>query len=182
RRSTTGRMRGSARPCGPRSTPATRPPSWRACSPRPRGRRARWTCWQRGRVAAWWPRWRPRLSRGFWWVAAARPCRAPKTPSAPPSRGGGTDARVNYQDDHLRLSDAQKDSVRAILARHRPEMEALWREVHPRFDSIRTVIRGEISGQLTPAQRAEYVRLLAEQEHQRQRQDSANANRDGGKR
>src|SRR5207247_1067651 len=97
-------------------------------------------------------------------------------------RRGGPDAMVNYLDDHLRLSDAQKDSVRAILARHRPEMEALWREVHPRFDSIRTVIRGEISGQLTPAQRDEYVRLLAEQEHQRQRQDSANANRDGGKR
>ena len=94
----------------------------------------------------------------------------------------GPVAMVNYLGDELRLSDAQKDSVRAILARHRPEMEALWREVHPRFDSIRTVIRGEISGQLTPAQREGYVRLLAEQEHQRQRQDSANAKRDGGKR
>jgi len=100
----------------------------------------------------------------------------------PHGRRGGPDAMVSYLDDHLRLSDAQKDSVRAILARHRPEMEALWREVHPRFDSIRTVIRGEISGQLTAPQREEYVRLLAEQEHQRQRQDSANANRDGGKR
>ena len=93
----------------------------------------------------------------------------------------GPDAMVNYLGDELRLSDAQKDSVRAILARHRPEMEALWREVHPRFDSIRTVIRGEISGQLTPAQRDSYVRLLAEQEHQHQKQDSANAKRDGGK-
>lgn len=100
----------------------------------------------------------------------------------PRGHRGGPDAMVNYLDDHLRLSAAQKDSVRAVLARHRPEMEALWREVHPRFDSIRTVIRGEISGQLTPAQRDNYVRLLAEQEHQRQRQDSANAKRDGGKR
>jgi len=100
----------------------------------------------------------------------------------PRGHRGGPDAMVNYLDDHLRLSAAQKDSVRAVLARHRPEMEALWREVHPRFDSIRTVIRSEISGQLTAGQRDEYVRLLAEQEHQRQRQDSANANRDGGKR
>ena len=100
----------------------------------------------------------------------------------PRGHRGGPDAMVNYLDDHLRLSAAQKDSVRAVLARHRPEMEALWREVHPRFDSIRTVIRSEISGQLTAWQRDEYVRLLAEQEHQRQRQDSANANRDGGKR
>jgi len=100
----------------------------------------------------------------------------------PRGHRGGPDAMVNYLDDHLRLSAAQKDSVRAILARHRSEMEALWREVHPRFDSIRTVIHSEISGQLTPAQREGYVRLLAEQEHQRQRQDSANVNRDGGKR
>jgi len=102
--------------------------------------------------------------------------------SRDPHSRRGPDAMVNYLGDELRLSDTQKDSVRAILARHRPEMEALWREVHPRFDSIRTVIRGEISGQLTPAQRESYVRLLAEQEHQRQRQDSANAKRDGGKR
>ncbi|OLC45641.1 MAG: hypothetical protein DMD29_01755 [Gemmatimonadetes bacterium] len=100
----------------------------------------------------------------------------------PRGHRGGPDAMVNYLDDHLRLSAAQKDSVRAVLARHRPEMEALWREVHPRFDSIRTVIRSEISRQLTPGQRDEYVRLLAEQEHQHQKQDSANANRDGGKR
>ena len=88
---------------------------------------------------------------------------------------------VKYLSAELHLSDTQKDSVRAILARHRPEMEALWREVHPRFDSIRTVIRGEISGQLTAVQREAYVRLLAEQEHQHQKQDSANAKRDGGK-
>ncbi|PYO85721.1 MAG: hypothetical protein DMD68_02990, partial [Gemmatimonadetes bacterium] len=47
----------------------------------------------------------------------------------PRGHRGGPDAMVNYLDDHLRLSAAQKDSVRAVLARHRPEMEALWREV-----------------------------------------------------
>src|SRR5438046_10462340 len=78
----------------------------------------------------------------------------------PRGHRGGPDAMVNYLDDHLRLSAAQKDSVRAVLARHRPEMEALWREVHPRFDSIRTVIRREVRGELTAGARAEYVGLL----------------------
>jgi heavy-metal resistance protein len=91
--------------------------------------------------------------------------------------GGGPEGMVRYLDDELHLSNVQKDSVRAILVRHRPEMEALWREVHPRFDSIRAVIRTEISAQLTPGQRQGYLRLIEEQEHQRQKQDSAN----GGK-
>src|SRR5690348_1770649 len=76
--------------------------------------------------------------------------------------GGGPEGMVRYLDDELHLSSLQKDSVRAILARHRPEMEALWREVHPRFDSIRTVIRTEISAQLTPGQRQGYLRLIEE--------------------
>src|SRR5204863_8560438 len=63
----------------------------------------------------------------------------------------GPDAMVNYLGDALRLSDAQTDSVRASLARHRPAMAALWREVHPAFDSVRTVVRGELCGPQTPA-------------------------------
>src|SRR5439155_24625198 len=65
----------------------------------------------------------------------------------PRGHRGGPDAMVNYLDDHLRLSAAQKDSVRAVLARHRPEMEALWREVHALFDSFRAGVPREIRGQ-----------------------------------
>src|SRR5437773_11554686 len=45
----------------------------------------------------------------------------------PRGHRGGPDAMVNYLDDPLRLSAAQKDSVRAVLARHPAEKEALWR-------------------------------------------------------
>jgi Spy/CpxP family protein refolding chaperone len=60
----------------------------------------------------------------------------------------------------LDLSPAQEDSVRAILERHRPAMEAIWRAVRPRFDSVRAAVNTEISAQLTPAQRPRFAELM----------------------
>ena len=70
--------------------------------------------------------------------------------------------------------------MRAIFARHRPEIEALSAQVRPKFDSIKTVVRGEIDAQLTPDQRARPARLIEEAEHRR-RGDSTKAKPEGGR-
>jgi hypothetical protein len=93
----------------------------------------------------------------------------------------GPDGMVNYLNDKLDLTPVQRDSVRAIFQRHRPEMEALWREVHPRFDSVRAVVRREITAQLDATQQPKYARLIAEAEHQHQAGDSAKTQPPGGR-
>jgi Spy/CpxP family protein refolding chaperone len=100
--------------------------------------------------------------------AAARDARFP---------GGhhGPDALVAYLARELKLSDAQRDSVRAIFARHRPETDALWAQVRPHFDSIKARVRAEIDAQLTPEQRTRHQQLIDQDEHhRREREDSAN--------
>lgn len=74
-------------------------------------------------------------------------------------RGGPGGGVHSFLKRELDLTPAQEDSVRAIFARHRPQMEALWRQMRPRFDSVRAVISTEISGQLTPAQRTKFQEL-----------------------
>jgi hypothetical protein len=95
-------------------------------------------------------------------------------------RGHGPDAMVAYLGRELKLTAAQSDSVRAIFARHRPEIEALWSQVRPRFDSIKTRVRAEIDAQLTPDQQARHQRLVEESEHHR-RGDSTKAKPEGGR-
>ena len=86
---------------------------------------------------------------------------------------GNPDAIVAYLSKELDLSSAQRDSVRAIFARHRPETDALWAQVRPRFDSIKTRVRAEIDAQLTAAQRTKHQQLIDEAEHhRREREDS----------
>ena len=95
-------------------------------------------------------------------------------------RRRGPDAMVSYLTKELTLTPTQADSVRAIFARHRPEIEALSAQVRPKFDSIKTVVRGEIDAQLTPDQRAKHARLIEEAEHRR-RGDSTKAKPEGGR-
>jgi Spy/CpxP family protein refolding chaperone len=91
------------------------------------------------------------------------------------SRGRrGPDAMVAYLAGELDLSAAQRDSVRAVFARHRPAMQALWESVHPRMDSLRRAMRDEVATQLTPAQQARYRELVAGW-GQRHRADSSTA-------
>src|SRR6267143_314525 len=79
----------------------------------------------------------------------------------------GPDAIVAYLSRELDLSTAQRDSVRAIFERHRPETDSLWAQVRPRFDSIKARMRAEIDAQLTPAQREKHQRLIDKAEHHR---------------
>lgn len=76
----------------------------------------------------------------------------------------------------LMLSAEQRDSVAAILARREEQMHIIWEGVRPRFDSLRTAIRGEIMALLTDDQRELYRALI-------ERSDSARAlRRNGGRR
>lgn len=88
-------------------------------------------------------------------------------------RPGGTAAVVKDLTRELSLTAAQQDSVRAVFDRHRSEMEAVWKRVHPQFDSLRQVMRREISAQLTPPQQEKYKTLLAEHDRRRAAADSA---------
>ena len=92
----------------------------------------------------------------------------------------GPDAMVAYLSRELDLSPVQRDSVRAIFTRHRPETDALWAQVRPRFDSIKTRMRAEIDAQLTPEQRTRHQQLIDEAEHhRREREDSTKAKAGG---
>jgi hypothetical protein len=96
-------------------------------------------------------------------------------------RRRGPDALVNYLSRELGLSPAQRDSVRAIIARHSPETDSLWARVRPRFDSIKARMRTEIDAQLTPEQRARHQQLIEQAEHHRkEREDSTKGKAVGG--
>ncbi|HXF95756.1 MAG TPA: periplasmic heavy metal sensor [Gemmatimonadales bacterium] len=88
-------------------------------------------------------------------------------------RRRGTDAMVEYLDRQLGLRAAQRDSVRAVFLRYRTAMDSIWSEVHPRVDSLRNLMRAEVSAQLDSVQRERYARLIAERGHQHRKADSA---------
>jgi Spy/CpxP family protein refolding chaperone len=89
---------------------------------------------------------------------------------------GGRDGYVDRLTVLLDLSATQQDSIRAILQRHEPIMDSMWREVRPRFDSVRNEVRAAIRAQLTPEQRQRYNDSL----ERRSREDRAR--RDNGRR
>ena len=97
------------------------------------------------------------------WVVASRSARPF------PRMGRGPDGMAAYLARRLDLSPNQRDSVRAVIGRHHADMEAIWRGVRPRLDSLRAVVNEEIRTQLTPVQQERYTRLLAELEHQHER-------------
>lgn len=59
----------------------------------------------------------------------------------------------------LDLTPAQHDSVAAILQRRRTSMDSLWREVGPRFETLRVTVRSEIRSQLTPDQQRKFAEM-----------------------
>jgi len=80
---------------------------------------------------------------------------------------------VALLDKELDLSATQQDSVRAIFQRHRAGMEAIWRSVHPRYDSLRAVLEAEINAQLTPSQQRRHRELQDRMARERRAADSA---------
>jgi hypothetical protein len=96
-------------------------------------------------------------------------CSASGTKSKAPGEGF-----VALLTDELALTPSQQDSVRAVLARHQPSMDALWEEIRPRVDSVRTIIRSEIAPHLTPDQKPRFAALTAQLDAERKEQREKN--------
>jgi len=72
----------------------------------------------------------------------------------------------------LSLTAAQRESVEVILEQRQGAMREIWREMEPRYDSLRQQLQTEISAVLNEEQREELQRLEA-------RADSARWRREG---
>ena len=87
--------------------------------------------------------------------------------AAAPDRGRGLDRMMDELTVELRLDPTQRDSVRAIVQRHRTRMTAVWETVRPRFDSMRAQMDSEVARQLTAEQQAKYRDHVTRYRHQR---------------
>jgi len=76
------------------------------------------------------------------------------------TRRNSRESYLNRLTTELDLSGEQRDSIRAIMERNKPAMDSMWGEVRPRFDSLRTVVREEIRGQLSPDQVTKYAEMI----------------------
>jgi hypothetical protein len=87
---------------------------------------------------------------------------------------GGHRAHRHDSEDHLRfmtrrleLTADQRDSVEAILGRYKPRMDSIWRQLAPRFETIRDSISTDIRRQLTVEQQTKYTEMLQRFEQER---------------
>src|SRR5437762_7882684 len=74
--------------------------------------------------------------------------------AAAPERARGLDRLMDELNAELRLGAVQRDSVRAILQRHRTRMTAVWETVRPRFDSMRAQMDPVVAAHPTPVHQA----------------------------
>jgi len=85
---------------------------------------------------------------------------------------------VDRLDQEVSLRPLQRDSISAILDRHRPVMDSLWAIVGPQFDSERESIRREIRALLSPEQVERYNAMTQRQDNRRlERERSRNEKR-----
>ena len=78
-------------------------------------------------------------------------------PFAPGHPRRGPDSFVQALTRDLDLAPAQQDSVRGILARRAAAMDSLWRDVGPRFETLKSTVRSDIRAQLNPDQQRKYA-------------------------
>ena len=90
--------------------------------------------------------------------------------AAAPERARGLDRMMDDLNAELRLGPGQRDSVRAILQRHRTRMTAVWETVRPRFDSMRAQMDSDVARQLTPEQQAKYRDHVTRYRHQKEQE------------
>src|SRR5438034_9230439 len=90
--------------------------------------------------------------------------------AAAPERARGLDRLMDELNAELRLGAVQRDSVRAILQRHRTRMTAVWETVRPRFDSMRAEMDSDVARQLTPEQQAKYRDHVTRYRHQKEQE------------
>ena len=92
-------------------------------------------------------------------------------------RRRGSDWYVELLTKELQLTAPQQDSVKAILERHSPAMEAIWTDMKERIDTARAAIRADIRTQLTAAQQARYTEVTAQLDAERRRRNSTRKDR-----
>src|SRR2546421_7091947 len=90
--------------------------------------------------------------------------------AAAPERMRGLDRMMDELNAELRLGPGQRDSVRAILQRHRTRMTAVWGTGRPRFDSMRAQMDSEVARQLTPEQQVTYRDHVTRYRHQKEQE------------
>jgi Spy/CpxP family protein refolding chaperone len=81
----------------------------------------------------------------------------------------GPDRTIHFLSGELDLTPAQQDSVRAVFVRYKGAMDNVWRDVRPRFDSVRALVRADVMTHLTAAQQARYRELIAQKDEERAR-------------
>ena len=74
--------------------------------------------------------------------------------------GRNANGMIAHLTEELELTQAQQDSISAVLERWRPQMDSAWAEVRPRIETVRARIRSDIAAQLTDAQRAKYDEMM----------------------
>jgi Spy/CpxP family protein refolding chaperone len=72
----------------------------------------------------------------------------------------------------LDLTATQRDSVATIVDRRDDAMREVWRDMAPRFDSLRDVINQEILAVLDEEQQAGFEAMLARADSARRHRDS----------
>jgi len=92
--------------------------------------------------------------------------------AAAPDRPRGIDRMIDELTAELHLGAEQRDSVRAIVQRHRTRMTAVWETVRPRFDSMRAQMDSEVARHLTPEQQVKYRDHVTRYRHQKEQEKS----------
>jgi Spy/CpxP family protein refolding chaperone len=82
--------------------------------------------------------------------------------------GHDSDDHMEFMTRRLDLTSAQRDSVQAILGRYKPKMDSIWRQLGPRFETIKDSISTDIRRQLTPEQQVKYTEMIERFEKDRQ--------------
>jgi Spy/CpxP family protein refolding chaperone len=86
---------------------------------------------------------------------------------SPRHKTGNTERLVKKLSKKLDLDAAQQDSLRVILVKRRADIDSLWTDVHPRFQTIRDRTHVQIERILTPEQQEKYRERVAAWEKKR---------------
>jgi hypothetical protein len=93
------------------------------------------------------------------------------------SRGRGGRGHLERLQHELDLTPDQRDSVRAILERHRPGFDSVWADTRPRYETLRDQVRSDIRAQLNPDQQQRYDDMIARLDAERRAREEKNAPR-----
>lgn len=86
----------------------------------------------------------------------------------------GREHRKSYSErlqEELTLSAAQRSSIDTIIQRRQVEMRNLWKEVGPRFDTLRSDIRSQVLDVLDESQQEKFRELIARSDKYREKRE-----------